>query len=405
MLKYDVVVVGAGPSGCMAAKYAAKEGASVLLVEEDSEIGEPVQCAGLVSERAIEESEIVSKSNSFVQYQAKGAIVHSLSSHLRIEAPNKRAFAIRRGIFDKLLAEEAIKTGVDILLRSKVVSIEKKEAKSVLKVVPVSVNGKKEIESNVIIGADGVKSRVAKMTKLNISNNRNLLSCAQIEGKYETLEGFVEVFIGKTVAPGFFMWAIPLNEDIARIGLCIDCADAFSKNALLLLKNNLERHSIISKKYKGSVLDFITGAIPIGLQKSIDTRKGVLLVGDAAAQVKPVTGGGIYYGIKCGKIAGETAAKAAFSKNTGVLKEYEKRWRRHLAKEIAFGLKVHRLRRKLSDKDFDAIFRLLAQQDMSQLIKKEGDMDYPSILFHILLKNPLIIKLGIKNLTKYLYKK
>jgi len=421
MLEYDVVVVGAGPAGCMAAKYAAKEGASTLIIEEDAEIGVPVQCAGLISKRAIEESEI-KNSKSFINCELKGAIIHSHSHEVRIESPTpeKSAFAIRRSVFDKELAKEAQNEGADIILRSKVKSVKKrgKETKLTIRTATANANGEKAIRASVVIGADGVKSAVAKMAGLNVT--KNFLNCVQIEGGYEIDEAFAEIFVGKNIAPGFFAWVIPLEgENIARIGLCIDKRFSPRPNPLPFLKRILSEHPVIAKKYRGTTSNVTGGTIPIpvceGLrgrmrmqrQKTvkIDDGGGVLLVGDTAAQVKPITGGGVYYGMKCGKIAGETAAKACLRNDMKVLKEYEKRWRKEIGKEIAFGLKVHRLRCAISVKDFDTMCQVLSQDDMLQIITNRGDMDYPSVVFRELLKNPCLIKLMARNILKYLYTK
>lgn len=417
MLEYDVVVVGGGPAGCMTAKYAAKEGASTLIIEEDEEIGEPVQCAGLISKRAVEESEI-RDSKSFINCEIKGAVVHSHSHELRVESPDKRAFAIMRNIFDKKLAKEAQKEGADIILSSKVKKVKKREGETKLTITIAAANGEKEIRASVVIGADGVKSAVAKMAGLNVA--KSFLNCVQIEGEYEIDDAFAEIFVGKNIAPGFFAWAIPLGaENIARIGLCIDKRFSPHPNPLLFLKRNLSEHPVIAKKYKGTSSNITAGTIPIpvgagaGLrarrrrQKTvkIDKEAGIMIVGDAAAQVKPITGGGVYYGMKCGKIAGAIAAKACLTGDMKVLNAYERRWQKEIGKEIAFGLKVHKLRCVISDKDFDTIFHTLSQEEVLQLIKREGDMDYPSVVFRELLKHPRLLKLMTRNILKYLYTK
>ena len=414
MLNYDVVVVGGGPAGCMAAKYAAKAGAATLIIEADPEIGVPVQCAGLISARALEESELRAR-NSFINCEIKGAVVHSQTSELQLEAPDKRAFAIRRNVFDQELAKEAQKAGADIILERKVKRVEKSDGGTKLTVTTATTaNGAEEIKAKVVIGADGVKSTVAKMAGLTVAQSS--LNCVQIEGDYETGggEAFAEIFVGKTIAPGFFAWTIPLGtENIARIGLCIDKRFSPHSNPLHFLKRNLSEHPVMAKKYRGTVFNRTAGSIPIpvaaGLRGQrhktikIDKETGILLVGDAAAQIKPVTGGGVYYGMKCGKIAGEQAAKACLMGDMNVLNDYERRWQGEIGREIAFGLKVHRLRCVMSDKDFDAIFHMLSQNDILQRIKSEGDMDYPSIVFRELLTNPCLIRIMARNILKYLY--
>ena len=413
-LNYDVVVVGGGPAGCMAAKYAAKAGASTLIIEEDAAIGEPVQCAGLISTRALEESELRSR-NSFINCEIKRAVVHSPSYELTLESPAQRAFAISRNIFDLELAKAAQKEGVDIILKSKVKTVRKRVGEKKLTITTATTNGAKEIRAGVVIGADGVKSTVAQLAGLNVV--RSSLSCVQIEGEYEMGEDtFAEIFVGKTIAPGFFAWTIPLGtENRARIGLCIDKRFSSHSNPLLFLKRNLAEHPVMVKKYKGTVFSRTAGKIPIPVNAGLrgqrhktvkmDKETGILLVGDAAAQIKPITGGGVYYGMRCGKIAGEIAAQACLMGDMKVLEDYERRWQNEIGKEIAFGLKVHRLRCVMSDRDFDTIVHTLSQSEILQRIKKAGDMDYPSIVFRELLTNPRLIKVMARNIPRYLYTK
>ncbi|MBN1761916.1 MAG: NAD(P)/FAD-dependent oxidoreductase [Methanomicrobia archaeon] len=422
MRDYDVVVVGGGPAGCMAAKYAAKAGASTLIVEDDAVIGEPVQCAGLISTRALAESELGHR-NAFIQCEIRGAVVHSPSYDLTLESPTQRAFAIRRDVFDRELAKAAQKAGADLMLKSRVKRVRQRagEGERTQEIAAVTSKGTEEIKAKVVIGADGVKSTIARLAGLTVA--QSTLACVQIEADYVTEEGLAEIFVGKTVAPGFFAWAIPLGagagaENRARIGLCIDKRVSPHSSPLLFLKRNLEQHPVIARKYKGTVFSSTAGRIPIpvnagGLrgQKSrtvkvdTDADTGILLVGDAAAQIKPITGGGVYYGMKCGKIAGEMAARACLMGEITMLNDYERRWRKELGREIAVGLKVHRLRCVLSDKDFDTIVHTLLRSAMARRIKSEGDMDYPAMLVHALLANPSLIRVMGRNILRYLYTK
>jgi len=410
MLEYDVVVVGGGPAGCMAAKYAARRGVSTLILEEDAEIGKPVHCAGLVSKRAVEESELRTK--SFINCEIKGAVVHSPSYEVILESPYQRAFAIRRDVFDKALASEAEKEGAEIMLESKVNRLRKKEGEQGLRITRATTNGEEEIRATVVIGADGVRSTVAKMAGLTVTTNT--LNGVQIEGAYETEGAFAEIFVGRTIAPGFFAWVIPLGaEDTARIGLCIDKRISPQPNPLLFLKRNLQEHPIIAKKYKGTRATVTAGRIPIpvgaGWRRQghntvkVDKDGGILLVGDAAAQIKPITGGGVYYGMKCGKIAGELAARACLTGEMNLLTEYGRRWWREIGREIMFGLKVHRLRCVMSDEDLDTILYTLSRNDIAQHVRETGDMDYPSVALRELIRNPRLLGLMARNIRKYLY--
>jgi len=444
MREYDVVVVGGGPAGCMAAKYAAKGGASTLIIEADAEIGLPVQCAGLISKRALRESELRENShNSFIENEIKGAVVRSLSAELVLHAQDKRALAIRRDLFDQELAKAAQKEGAEIILGCRVKDMRQRagigagngERKLRLATATATTNalanGAEEIRAKVVIGADGVNSSIAKLAGLAVKGS--CLNCAQIEGNYEMgRESFAEIFVGRTIAPGFFAWAIPLASNTydhdydlnrARIGLCIDKRSVRyhsnnnssnpNPNPWLFLKRNLAEHPVMAKRYKGGIFNRTSGSIPIPANSTtisrryktvkIDKESGILLVGDAAAQIKPITGGGLYYGMKCGKIAGEIAAKACLMGDMTLLNDYENRWQKEIGKEIAFGLMVHRLRCVMSEKDFDTIFQTLSRDDILMRIKKDGDIDYPSIVFREFLMNPSLISIMARNIPKYLF--
>jgi digeranylgeranylglycerophospholipid reductase len=410
MRAYDVVVVGAGPAGCMAAKYAAKAGASALLLEEHRAIGEPVHCAGLLSKRALEESELHNYA-PFMAAEITGAVVRSPSAELLLESPDKHAFAVRRNSFDRELANAAQDAGVEIRLASRVKELQR--GGETVRITAATTSGTEEVRARVVIGADGVRSTVAKLAGLEVAQ-RNL-TCVQVEGAYETgRAGFAEILVGKSIAPGFFAWAIPLGADnTARIGLCIDKRCAPHPNPAHFLTQLLRQHPLIAKRAREPPLSRTAGMIPLPRPPTRSGRwprtvtiaegTGILLVGDAAAQIKPISGGGVYYGMKCGKLAGEIAARACGTGKFGVLNEYERRWRAELGKEIAFGLQIHRLRCVLRDEDFDTVIRTLSQAELAHRLHEAGDIDYPSLVFRGLLTNPGLLKVMARNLPKYLY--
>ena len=111
----------------------------------------------------------------------------------------------------------------------------------------------------------------------------------------------------------------------------------------------------------------------------------------------------MYYGMKCGKIAGELAARACLTGEMNLLREYGRRWWREIGREIMFGLKVHRLRCVMSDEDLDTILYTLSRTDIAQHVRETGDMDYPSVALRELLTNPRLLGLMARNIRKYLY--
>jgi digeranylgeranylglycerophospholipid reductase len=405
---YDVVVVGGGPAGCMAARYAAKAGVSTLLLEEHASIGEPVHCAGLLSTRALAASEL-QRPERCVSREIKGAVIYSPAHELLLESPTQRAFAVRRDLFDQELANAAVKAGAEFMLRRNVKTVRTGDAGCALTVATETPNATQEITARVVIGADGVRSTVARSAGLRTT--QRYLSCAQLEGDYEAESDYAEIFVGKDVAPGFFAWAIPLGtRRRARIGLCIDRRCSSQTSPLSFLKRNLAEHRVLAQKFGGEVFHRSAGAIPLpmngGMRKKtthVAHSSGVLLVGDAAAQIKPITGGGVYYGLRCGKLAGEQAAQACLTGDMTVLHDYERRWRYEIGREIAFGLMVHRLRCAMNDTDYDTLIRTISESELVERIYAKGDMDYPSLALRGLIRNPQLLPLLARSLVKYLY--
>ena len=202
-----------------------------------------------------------------------------------------------------------------------------------------------------------------------------------MEASYEPRDpAFVEVFGGRSYAPGYFAWAVPTAGDCCRVGLIAD------ENAHVYLDRLLTRHPVVSRKARSAV-DLIVGGIPVGtLRRTV--ADGVLIVGDAAGHVKPISYGGIYAGARCAKIAGEVAAKAALDGDTTArrLAEYERRWRADIGREFAFGMQFRRLYGRMSDADMNEAVRLLDDPDIAAAMTRYGDIDRPSELAVELLK-------------------
>jgi geranylgeranyl reductase family protein len=369
MERYDVAVIGAGPAGSMAAKKAAEGGARVVIFEEHPRAGWPVQCAGLLGVRAVEESQLPPA--SFLIRPLRGATIVSPGGfHLNFKARETKAWVVDRRLFDRALLAEAARAGADVMMASPVTDLARAGGRTVLAVGRGP--DRRKVETGVVISAEGTGARIAR--RAGIGPPRVLLSSAQVELPIEVGDPeMVEVFLGQEVAPGFFGWAIPAQVGVARVGLC--CRN----NACTHLKRLLKSPPIRSR-IRGGPLHLAVGGLPLGPPAST-VADGIIAVGDAAGQVKPTSGGGIYPGLVSAKIAGTVAAAAAFEGDSSAprLSEYERRWRAAIGREIRLGMIVHRLRAGMADSEMDDLVRHLAgREDLLEIIEEEGDIDRPS---------------------------
>lgn len=392
-MNYDVVVVGAGPVGSTAARYAALNGARVLLIEEHSSIGSPVGCTGLLSTRAVAECEL-KPSDEFVFNSVRGAFIHAPDGQcMPIDGKQTKAYVISRKNFDRNLAVMAVEEGVELSLRTRAIGLEKRDNASGKgdknQSLPVRLqvlkNGRFEtISTSIVIGADGVKSRIASYA--GMEKPARVLPGIQIEAPYASIDSnFVELFPG-SLAPGFFTWVVPVNEKVSRIGLALEPELACKNNKkerspLFYLEKFLSTDPHVKSRYSGSMLDFVIGGIPIGPPERT-VADGVMLAGDAAGQAKPTSAGGVYTGAFAAKIAGKVAAEAALEGDSSAqrLSEYDRLWRKGLSRELEIGMKIHDYMGKLEDRQINDLIGSLNTPSILKIVTEYGDMDHPSIL-------------------------
>jgi digeranylgeranylglycerophospholipid reductase len=388
MDRYDIAVIGAGPAGTMAAKYAAKAGASVVILEEHPSVGWPVECAGLLGLHAISESELPSGSHMLQGF--KGASVYSpAGTRLDFKAASCRAWAVDRRLFDRTLALEALREGAELRLCSSVRRIKREGENSLLALT----EGRAEICVKAVVSAEGVRARLARQT--GIPPVQKVLSGAQVEVPFNVDEPEkVEVHLGE--APGLFAWVVPFRDDWARIGLCTEDRGCDHLRAFL-------RKGLIKKRLLGSPAGIFVGGLPLGPPETA-VADGFLAVGDAAGQVKPTSGGGIYPGLVSAKIAGGVAAAAVQEGDCSAerLREYDKRWRAVLGRELEIGMRVNRLLNRMSAAELDEVVGYLSRKpDLLKTIENHGDIDRPSVLMLKMLPRLGLDAIGLVRFLKY----
>lgn len=323
--RYDVVVVGAGPGGSIAAREAARLGLSVLLLEKRQEIGSPVRCAeGVAHELLVPFIEPDPRWISTVVSKAQITVIENGTTVTR-QAEGGKGYILERRIFDRVLAEEAAKAGAQVMVKTAATGLLLEDG-VVRGVVARGPAGVMEIECAVVIGADGVESQVGSWAGLDTTLPlRDTMACAQyLLAGIEVDPACCYYYLGQEVTAGGYAWVFPKGEGRANVGLGVQ-ADLAADSALNYLDRFIERQPHLAQ---GSPVTLVVGGVPVSRPLPRLVANGLMLVGDAARQVDPLTGGGIANAMIAGRLAAEVAAKAIASGDTSAeaLALYEERW-------------------------------------------------------------------------------
>jgi len=323
--RYDLVVVGAGPAGSTAARVGAERGLTVLLVEKRQEIGSPVRCAEGINRELLlpflepEDRWIAAEVN-------KSRITAMDTGETRLFAGEEVGYVLERRVFDRVLAERAVAAGAQVIVKTMVEGLIVEDG-VVRGVMARNGQSSLEIEACMVIGADGVESRVGHWAGLrSVLRQEDCLVCAQFMlAGIELDPKCCYYYLGEELAPGGYAWIFPKGEEMANVGLGVQ-ADLAALSALEYLHRFIGQYPFLEQ---GSPVTLITGNVPVGVPPADIVSNGLMLIGDAARQADPLTGGGIANAMVAGRLAAEVAAEAVDARDTsrGFLREYQRRWR------------------------------------------------------------------------------
>ena len=385
--KYDVVVVGAGPAGSITAKTAAERGLDVLLIERNAEIGVPVKCAEAVSK---EIERFVEVDSGWVCAEVKGTISYAPDGTkviLSVEGAEEAGYVLERKLFDKFLAQEAARAGAEVLVKTQAYGVVQEEG-YVKGVHARNAGGDFCIYANVVVGADGVESKVGRWGGIDTTLRlADVATCAQfLMCDIEFNRDYCELFFDYDTAPRGYAWVFPKGEHCANVGVGIGGDVSGEKHRAYDYLN-----AFVKDKFpNGKILAEMYGAVPLSGPVYETVANGLILVGDAARHVNPITGGGILEAMQGGEIAGDVIAKAvrenSFSKKR--LQEYEKRWRKEFGKVLEVGLKTKNIVLNLSRQDLNKFFHSLAggiriKEFSERALLKEMIKKNPRMLFSL----------------------
>ena len=385
---YDVIIVGAGPAGSYMAYELASSGHNAAVFEGESAPGINACCTGIISTECFQSLDpstdgILTKVDSAKFFSPSGRC-------LRLQTENVQAYVVNRFLLDKEIASKAQSAGAQYFFSSPVIDII--AGKDNVQAVTSCFGARELFSARVVVLANGFKPKLP--SKLGLGKIKNFLVGAQAEIEAKNVDE-LEVYFDQEIAPGGFAWLVPTSPNTAYIGLL-----ATSQAKLHLqrfLKNLFYRGKLTSREAK-----IEQKAVPLGtLARSYGDR--ILVVGDAAGQVKPTTGGGIYFGHLGAKIAAAVLDDALGSDNLTArqLSRYQKQWKEKMGKELSSGYRARWAYTKLSDRQIEGIFNALDFPGMAESLLNSSDFSFDwhgKLIMAVLRRSSVYPLLKIKQL-------
>ena len=353
--RFDCIVVGAGPAGCLTAKTLAENGVEVLLLEKHPKIGVPLSCAEAISFSGLDG--FVKPDPAWISTRIHHALLVSPSHQkLLIHHPDA-GFVLDRKVFENKMADEASSLGACVKMNSCAVGLLNGKPDGFYGVKVLENGKKKEYKAKVIVGADGVESWVARWAGMDSSLPLGKIeSCAQyLIGDVEVESDRLEFYLGQTVAPGGYAWVFPKSPNAANVGLAVT-PDRTSKKAKEFLDQFAQKRFSHFK-----ILESHMGGAPCFDRKMSLVKKNVLLVGDAGRLVDSLSGAGISNALRSGKIAGEVISQFIKDKKSSpaMLRRYEEQLLKEKGAELRFYSYCRAIFLKMTDEDMDDVVSFL----------------------------------------------
>ena len=345
---FDVIIAGGSVAGLLSAREISSNGFSVLVIEEDYEIGTPEHCGGLVSIAGLEELGVIPFKKTFDHMIESAQISAPDGSCFDINSKKQKVIEISRRELDKQIAFQAQKNGAVIKVKT-----------SFQEITDTGIRTNEgKIDCKIFVDARGVSSLIHK-------DRTGILSSAQYEIYADWIhKGQVKVMFDQEKYPGFFAWIIPSNEGKGKVGVAgrgINVAEALD-----VILEGKENYSIIRKIFapiwiKGPIENFVEGK--------------TIIVGDAAGQAKPTTAGGIFTSGMGGVYAGQAISKFLKTNNRSELLEYQKKWIDRFGKEFEKQIFARKMLERIDNQTINKLFKSITPE-ITKDISEKDDFDF-----------------------------
>jgi len=352
-----ISIIGAGPAGNYLASLIANK-KEVVIFEEHNTIGKPLHCTGLVTQ---EISNIIPIKPNLILNKLKKIRIYSPNKdyvEITFKKPN---LILDRVEFDKFLLDEAIKNGAKIITNHKFIDYKKPD------LIFKTPKGIKKYKADIIIGADGVNSRVSKI--INKNEKRKIFIGIQARVNLDTDPEIIELHLSKNA----FAWVVPESKYISKIGL-ISFSNKISQTRLF--KGFLDKRAPNAK-----IREYISGLVPLYNSK-LKLKKGdIYLVGDAATMVKATSFGGIIQSLQSSKILADSILNK---------KNYKKEIKKRLKKDLKHHLIIRKVLNRFSDEDYNELIKI--SKKVVPILEKHERESPKRILIEAALKQPKLLK-------------
>ncbi|MDD4873572.1 MAG: NAD(P)/FAD-dependent oxidoreductase [Dehalococcoidales bacterium] len=360
---YDAIIVGGGPVGSYIAKGLAQAGYRVEVLEKTTKNNNKICCTGIISKKCYDS---FLRDKTLVLKNGRSAKVYSPSGKvIELNHDKDQACIIDRNTLDLSIANDAIAAGAEYYLNCMVTNIKIQDKSA--RVEFSRDNESFFSEAKTVVIATGFGSKLVEKAGLGKVNNFTIGT--QIELNHKNIND-IEIYTGRGIAPGFFGWLVPVTPEKALVGLMTKrTPDVYMKRLLSLLKDQGKIDvNQDTPSYRGITLE--------SPKRTYGER--LIVVGDAAGQVKPLTGGGIYFGLICAEIAINSLKKALENDDFSAksLSTYEKGWKSKLGRELSICRWAHKLYTKLDDRQIDKMFNIKTKLAIDKALLESGDIDF-----------------------------
>ena len=325
---YDILVIGGGPAGALAARTAAEAGNSVCLIEKRPAIGTPVRCAEGIGKELLKE--FIKPDPRWISADIESARIIAPNGTAicldQARAGNEVGYVLDRKVFDRELVWQAAEAGADVIVKTR--ATEPIMENGAVRGAKVSSAGTPaEIRAEVVIAADGTEAQFARRAGLDTTVPlREMMSCAQyVMTDIDINAGCTDFYLGNEIAPEGYLWVFPKGDRSANVGIGITGRKSHDGSRA---KDYLDR--FVAKTFPtGTTIEMIVGGVPVCRPLPCTVTDGLLVAGDAARVVDPITGGGIGNAMYTGRLAAQVASRCIEAGNCSkeALMAYDTEWR------------------------------------------------------------------------------